>query len=157
MLRGYAFSNVQNVGDPMTNKAKKVGSAPTKMTIGVAKPSASEVTTSRMLVAPSSLKPVKKNIVKVENVTPQDAGKKRATRTGEPINTGRPKAVPDAIAKAFMESAIRVLGSRTAAKAWLNEGQQALGHQKPVSLLSSESGREQVETLLGRIEYGVYT
>lgn len=56
-----------------------------------------------------------------------------------------------------VDQAEAVLGSREAATAWLNEEQQALGHRRPLEIMSTEHGSAAVEQLLGRIEYGIYT
>jgi putative toxin-antitoxin system antitoxin component (TIGR02293 family) len=53
--------------------------------------------------------------------------------------------------------AIRALGSRKAAEDWLQRPTYALDHKRPIDLLATHEGVEMVRTLLGRIEYGVYT
>ena len=40
---------------------------------------------------------------------------------------------------------------------WLQKPNRALGGAIPIDLLSSDLGADQVETILGRIEYGVYS
>ena len=55
------------------------------------------------------------------------------------------------------EMARTVLGDHARASAWLHESNQALGDQSPLSLAGSEVGCRQIEALLGRIEYGVYS
>jgi uncharacterized protein (DUF2384 family) len=40
---------------------------------------------------------------------------------------------------------------------WLRRAQPALGGRVPLDLLITQAGAEQVETLLRRIDYGVYT
>lgn len=50
-----------------------------------------------------------------------------------------------------------VLGSLEKARAWLHQGNQALGGNSPVSFLDTEIGERQVEDLLNRINYGVYS
>lgn len=44
-----------------------------------------------------------------------------------------------------------------AALAWLKRPQPGLGGQTPVSLMTTSAGAEEVERLLLRIEYGVYS
>lgn len=51
--------------------------------------------------------------------------------------------------------AAEVLGSLDKARTWLLKGNQALGGEKPVSLLDTEIGERQVENLLNRINYGI--
>ena len=50
-----------------------------------------------------------------------------------------------------------VLGSLEKARAWLHKDNQALGGNSPVSFLDTEIGERQVEGLLNRINYGVYS
>jgi uncharacterized protein (DUF2384 family) len=40
---------------------------------------------------------------------------------------------------------------------WLRREQPGLGGQVPLELLVTQAGADQVETLLRRIDYGVYT
>ncbi len=51
--------------------------------------------------------------------------------------------------------AAEVLGSLDKARTWLLKENQALGGEKPVSLLDTEIGERQVEQLLNRINYGI--
>lgn len=48
------------------------------------------------------------------------------------------------------------IGDKARARLWLTEPTAALGGRRPVELLDSDLGAEQVEGVLGRIEYGVY-
>lgn len=50
-----------------------------------------------------------------------------------------------------------VLEDRDRAHRWLREPQRGLGNRAPLDLLSSEAGAREVEDLLGRIEYGVFS
>lgn len=50
-----------------------------------------------------------------------------------------------------------VLGSEEKASRWLRRPNRALGNQVPLELLESDIGARQVEEVLGRIEYGVYS
>jgi putative toxin-antitoxin system antitoxin component (TIGR02293 family) len=53
--------------------------------------------------------------------------------------------------------AIEVLGSKEKAGAWLDRPNRALGGEKPLSLLDTEIGAEQIENVLGRMEHGAYS
>jgi len=53
--------------------------------------------------------------------------------------------------------AIKVLGSKEQAIRWLNAPKVALFDQTPLELLNTSIGTKEVEKLLNRIEYGVYT
>lgn len=55
------------------------------------------------------------------------------------------------------EQATQVLGSRDKASRWLHASNRALGGQPPLTLLDTDLGARQVEEVLGRIEYGVYS
>ena len=50
-----------------------------------------------------------------------------------------------------------VLGSEQKAAAWLRESNRALGGIAPLEILDTDIGIKQVEEILGRIEYGVYS
>lgn len=53
--------------------------------------------------------------------------------------------------------ALEVLESESSAVSWLRRPQPGLGNQIPLDLLVTQAGTEEVETLLRRIDYGVYT
>jgi putative toxin-antitoxin system antitoxin component (TIGR02293 family) len=50
-----------------------------------------------------------------------------------------------------------VLGSQERAGAWLRGTVRALGGLRPLDLLDTDLGAQQVEQILGRIEHGVYS
>jgi putative toxin-antitoxin system antitoxin component (TIGR02293 family) len=50
-----------------------------------------------------------------------------------------------------------VLGSRERAGAWLRGPVRALGEARPLELLDTDLGAQQVEQVLGRIEHGVHS
>jgi uncharacterized protein YPO0396 len=53
--------------------------------------------------------------------------------------------------------ALEVFDNSTTVWSWLNRPNRALGGAVPLELLETDSGTEQVDTILGRIEYGVYS
>jgi putative toxin-antitoxin system antitoxin component (TIGR02293 family) len=53
--------------------------------------------------------------------------------------------------------ATAVLGARDAAERWFETPAAALDQSCPLDLISTPAGRQMVEDLLGRMEYGVYT
>lgn len=57
----------------------------------------------------------------------------------------------------LMGKAVEVLESVEAARRWLNAPQVGLGGAVPLEYAESELGAREVEDLLGRIEYGVYS
>jgi putative toxin-antitoxin system antitoxin component (TIGR02293 family) len=50
-----------------------------------------------------------------------------------------------------------VLGGQERAGAWLRGAVRALGGVRPLDLLDTDLGAQQVERILGRIEHGVYS
>ena len=56
-----------------------------------------------------------------------------------------------------LSKAIDVLGEKNKAVHWLKSPNKALGGQTPLSLLDTSAGEHEVEALLDRIEYGVYS
>jgi putative toxin-antitoxin system antitoxin component (TIGR02293 family) len=53
--------------------------------------------------------------------------------------------------------AVDVMGAADAARAWLSAPQAGLGGEVPLEYAGTEIGAREVEDLLGRIEYGVYS
>ena len=57
----------------------------------------------------------------------------------------------------LMGKAAKVLGGIEEARQWLNSPQFGLGGAVPLDYAGTEIGAREVENLLGRIEYGVYS
>jgi len=57
----------------------------------------------------------------------------------------------------LMGNAVEVLESEENARKWLNSPQFGLGGAVPLEYAETEVGAREVEDLLGRIEYGVYS
>ena len=53
--------------------------------------------------------------------------------------------------------AIEVFGDSDKAAAWLNEPNRLLNNTAPIDVLDTDVGTHSVETILGRIEYGVFS
>jgi putative toxin-antitoxin system antitoxin component (TIGR02293 family) len=53
--------------------------------------------------------------------------------------------------------ASEVLGSEDKARRWLHRPNRALGNRLPLNLLATDAGIEQIETVLGRLEHGLYS
>ena len=53
--------------------------------------------------------------------------------------------------------AARVLGDEQKAGAWLRDSNIAVGGERPIDLLKTDLGARQVEDVIGRIEFGVYS
>jgi len=56
-----------------------------------------------------------------------------------------------------LAKAIDILGDREKAAHWLTAPNHALGGEIPIALLDTSAGAHEVEALLDRIEYGVYS
>ena len=57
----------------------------------------------------------------------------------------------------LVKKAEEVFGTPKAAREWLIHPQPGLGNARPVEFARTELGAREVENLLGRIEYGVYS
>lgn len=57
----------------------------------------------------------------------------------------------------LLERATRLFGDVEAAAEWLRSANTSLGGSTPLDLADTEIGAREVEDLLGRIEYGVYS
>jgi putative toxin-antitoxin system antitoxin component (TIGR02293 family) len=53
--------------------------------------------------------------------------------------------------------AVEMIGEEETAIAWLNTPNRALGGEKPLDQLDTDTGARMVEDILGRIAYGVYS
>lgn len=52
--------------------------------------------------------------------------------------------------------ALEVFGDVQIAKSWLREQNPALAGEIPLDLVDTEAGVKQVDTVLGRIEHGIF-
>ena len=57
----------------------------------------------------------------------------------------------------ILKLAIKVLEDKEIAEQWLRTPQRGLGGATPLSFLKTKLGRQEVRSLLKRIEYGVYS
>jgi putative toxin-antitoxin system antitoxin component (TIGR02293 family) len=57
----------------------------------------------------------------------------------------------------LLKKAVTVFGGEEKAREWLTHPQAALGQAVPIDFAQTEIGAREVENLLGRIEYGVYS
>ena len=57
----------------------------------------------------------------------------------------------------LLGKAVEVFGDLAEANRWLNSSQFGLGGAVPLDYAKTETGAREVENLLGRIEYGVYS
>jgi putative toxin-antitoxin system antitoxin component (TIGR02293 family) len=54
-------------------------------------------------------------------------------------------------------AATDVMGSREAAEAWLEKPAMGLNQEKPINLIATTAGYDEVMSFLERVKYGVYT
>ena len=54
-------------------------------------------------------------------------------------------------------NAVEMIGDETKAIEWLNTPNRALGGERPLDLLDTDTGARMVDDILGRIAYGVYS
>jgi len=73
------------------------------------------------------------------------------TQAGPPASG----AVEDQEQAAVIHRTMEVLGNRSDAMRWLGTPVRALDYATPISLLDDSKGREDVLTVLGRLEHGV--
>jgi putative toxin-antitoxin system antitoxin component (TIGR02293 family) len=59
--------------------------------------------------------------------------------------------------RSLLKKAEDVFGDAENAREWLTHPQRGLGNAVPLEFAKSELGAREVENLLGRIEYGVYS
>ncbi len=57
----------------------------------------------------------------------------------------------------LLKKAEDVFGDASNAREWLTQKQAGLGNAVPLEFAKTEIGAREVENLLGRIEYGVYS
>lgn len=60
-------------------------------------------------------------------------------------------------AAVILREATEVLGSRAKAASWLHRENRALGGARPLDLIATEAGYEEVRNVLGRIDWGVWS
>jgi len=60
------------------------------------------------------------------------------------------------VARVFAQTK-ETLGDSAKAGRWLQRPNLALGGERPLDLLDTDAGRHDVETILGRIEWGIYS
>ena len=60
------------------------------------------------------------------------------------------------VARVFAQTK-ETLGDSAKAGRWLQRPNLALGGERPLDLLDTDAGRHDVETILGRIDYGIYS
>ena len=86
-------------------------------------------------------------------ISPSTFGRRQKAGVLSPEESDRVYRLKSVIQKAtdFYE------GNAAAARKWLHTPAPALGGVRPISMLVNDAGVREVESLLGRLEYGVFT
>lgn len=92
------------------------------------------------------------NITAVFGIPPRTIARRKEAQQLNPQESDRLYRV----ARTFSQ-AIDVLGSLDKARTWLKTPNRALGCEKPLDLLDTEIGARQVEDVLLRINYGIFS
>lgn len=93
-----------------------------------------------------------KDLASLVGVATRTLARRKACQVLSPIESDRLYR----IARVTLQ-ALTALGSLDKARVWLHKENQALGGDSPLSLLDTEIGERQVEELLNRINYGIYS
>lgn len=86
-----------------------------------------------------------------------------STHSSSPLPSAGPQSAPHASAlegedqaqAAIIRRTVEVIGDRSDAMRWLGTPVRALNYATPVSLLHDSKGREEVLSVLGRLEHGI--
>lgn len=81
---------------------------------------------------------------------------KRVIRADTTLAELRKTSPPVAPEVELVRKAFEIIGSPQRVAKWMRTPLKALRDRTPYSLLGSEEGRKEVDTVLGRIEHGVY-
>jgi putative toxin-antitoxin system antitoxin component (TIGR02293 family) len=94
----------------------------------------------------------RKEAVSVLNIPERTFARRKKEKRFTPEETDRLARVAWITARA-----VRAIGDREKAARWLKTPNRALGGRVPLSLVVSEVGAREVESVLGRIEHGVHS
>ena len=88
-----------------------------------------------------------------------------STQSRSPLPSAGPQVQPDRRASvldgedqvqaAVIRRTVEVIGDQSDAMRWLGTPVRALNYATPISLLHDSKGREQVLSVLGRLEHGI--
>jgi putative toxin-antitoxin system antitoxin component (TIGR02293 family) len=93
-----------------------------------------------------------KELASILGVAPRTLARRKTDRHLSPIESDRLYRIAY-----IAQMACETLGSLPKARAWLHAANSALGGQSPISRLDTEIGEREVEDLLNRINYGIYS
>jgi len=97
--------------------------------------------------------------VSADKLAPMLGISKATFHRSKGADTGLNPAVSDRVVRfaRLLGKAVKVFGDLDDARQWLGSPQFGLGGAAPLDYAKSEIGAREVENLLGRIEYGVYS
>ena len=88
-----------------------------------------------------------------------------STQSRSPLPSAGPQPQPaphtsaldgeDQVQAAVIRRTVEVIGDRSDAMRWLGTPVRALNYATPISLLHDSKGREEVLSVLGRLEHGI--
>jgi putative toxin-antitoxin system antitoxin component (TIGR02293 family) len=91
-------------------------------------------------------------VTAVLGIPPRTIARRKASQTLTPQESDRLYRVANVIAQT-----VEVLGSIDKARVWLKSPNRALGGEVPLDLLDTEIGASQVEDVLLRLNYGIFS
>lgn len=94
-----------------------------------------------------------KDLAKLVRISPRNLYRRREQGRLEPTESDRVLA----ITRVFGLAIELFDGDEGAARAWLLSPQRGLGSQRPIDLLQTDVGSREVESLIGRLEHGVFS
>lgn len=78
------------------------------------------------------------------------------TKSPHSVRRLRPRSARQGIPIDLLAEAVRIFGSTAAASAWFAAPAIALEQRRPLELVDTPVGQDQIRVLLGQIRYGVY-
>jgi putative toxin-antitoxin system antitoxin component (TIGR02293 family) len=93
-----------------------------------------------------------KDLARIGRISPRTMARRRKARRLEREESDRLYRMARILVRAE-----EVFGDRNKASRWLRRSHPLLNGQKPLEMLDTDIGSRQVDTLLGRIEHGVYS
>ncbi len=91
-------------------------------------------------------------LVRLVGASPRTMARRKVKRVLSPTESDRLYRV----ARVTVQAA-DTFGSLETARAWLHRPNEALGGDTPISQLDTEIGEHEIEQLLARIEYGIFS
>lgn len=93
-----------------------------------------------------------KQIVELLGIAPRTLARRKEARQLNALESDRLYRIAS-----VLHLASEVLGSIDKGRKWLSRPNRALAQAEPLSLLDTEIGRRQVEDVLNRINFGIYS